>query len=301
MDACKDAIKAFDSLIDWLSTRPTHAFGFATSVDAADRNHRRYGQELRSRTQRMTSALIHLATDNVPVPNDYTWRRLWEVLNVGCVFTLGPNFRYDETQQREFREVAIAARDEFKKSIDPTLSRLSNVEITDQEYESVLAILRSWQEHVERQPSGFRSLCEESIRDLCLITLNTHFNGRASAETKNRHGKTDILITMPSQGVFIAECKIWHGAADLRAAINQLLGYLTWRERKAAVIVFNRTRNRSRVVRTIATVAEENELHTARINHIHASESRHSFRHPDDTDLIHIVTFITVDIPPLTS
>ena len=46
-----------------------------------------------------------------------------------------------------------------------------------------------------------------------------------------------------SRAAFIGECKLWAGPASLTRALDQLLRYLTWRDGKASVIVFN-TRNR---------------------------------------------------------
>lgn len=43
--------------------------------------------------------------------------------------------------------------------------------------------------------------------------------------------------------LFIAECKIWKGAAQIQPSIDQLLGYLTWRQSKAALILFVRSKN----------------------------------------------------------
>ena len=51
--------------------------------------------------------------------------------------------------------------------------------------------------------------------------------------------------------LFVAECKIWKGAKMLNDAINQLLGYLTWRDSKTALLVFNKDTNMQTVVDSI--------------------------------------------------
>ncbi len=64
----------------------------------------------------------------------------------------------------------------------------------------------------------------------------------ATSETFNKIGKADILI-QDNEGIniFIAECKIWHGGQELLNAINQLLErYVTWRDEKTALIIFNK-------------------------------------------------------------
>ena len=44
-----------------------------------------------------------------------------------------------------------------------------------------------------------------------------------------------------SNNIFIAECKLWKGSAKLKEAIDQLLQrYVTWRDDKIAIIVFNK-------------------------------------------------------------
>ena len=82
---------------------------------------------------------------------------------------------------------------------------------------------------------------EESLRDILLTVLNNQF-GAASGEAFSRRGKTDILIPYDGDtgAVFIAECKWWKGPAAFRKAIDQILGYLTWRDTHAALVVFVR-------------------------------------------------------------
>lgn len=74
------------------------------------------------------------------------------------------------------------------------------------------------------------------------------FAGEASAETFNFGGKTDIVLRFAGRNLFVAECKFWKGAASLRAAVDQLLGYATWRDTKLALLVFNRGRKLSSVL-----------------------------------------------------
>jgi hypothetical protein len=113
----------------------------------------------------------------------------------------------------------------------------------DKEYEFTLSVLRSMSLVIERNPESFRSLDEEAIRDHFLLQLNGHYEGGATGETFNRSGKTDILIRAGDRNVFIAECKFWGGQKRFAEAIDQLLSYLTWRDCKCALLVFNRTKD----------------------------------------------------------
>lgn len=110
-------------------------------------------------------------------------------------------------------------------------------------YAHILKIMRSMVLVIERNPTSFKTLDEEAIRDHFLIQLNGHYEGAATSETFNAAGKTDILIRADNRNVFIAECKFWRGPKQFNAAIDQLLGYLTWRDTKAALLVFNKNRD----------------------------------------------------------
>ncbi len=111
--------------------------------------------------------------------------------------------------------------------------------ITEEGFDAILDELASVTTAVERLPSTFVGMPEESLRDVILVVLNNRF-GPATGETFSRNGKTDILI--PYEGdhraVFIAECKKWRGPKAFGEAIDQLLGYVTWRDTKAAIVLF---------------------------------------------------------------
>jgi hypothetical protein len=111
--------------------------------------------------------------------------------------------------------------------------------ITEEGFGAILDELASVTTAVERLPSTFVGMPEESLRDVILVVLNNRF-GPATGETFSRNGKTDILV--PYEGdhraVFIAECKKWKGPKALGEAIDQLLGYVTWRDTKAALVLF---------------------------------------------------------------
>ncbi|MCO6466734.1 MAG: hypothetical protein J5I53_08975 [Bradyrhizobiaceae bacterium] len=118
--------------------------------------------------------------------------------------------------------------------------RESKPSISEDDYNYILDVCKGMGIMMERAASSFTSLEEEDLRHVFLAALNTHFEGQASAEAFNMAGKTDILIRSKEHNVFIAECKNWKGAQSLSDAITQVLGYLTWRDTKAAILVFNR-------------------------------------------------------------
>lgn len=115
--------------------------------------------------------------------------------------------------------------------------------LDDAIYQDVLQAVRAWATSLERTPSTAARLDEEELRDLLLGNLNTYWQGGAGGELFNGSGRTDILIRHGDRNAFIAECKIWHGPKGVADAVNQLLGYLVWRDSKAALVMFIKTKD----------------------------------------------------------
>jgi hypothetical protein len=112
--------------------------------------------------------------------------------------------------------------------------------ISDSVYEQILRFIRHQGATFERTPKTYFVHDEEELRDILLSQLNGYFEGRAGGETFRNSGKTDICIEEKNRAAFVAECKIWKGDKNLLEAIDQMLGYLTWRDVKTALIVFNK-------------------------------------------------------------
>jgi len=119
--------------------------------------------------------------------------------------------------------------------------------LDQEEYEHILGVLRSMSLVIERNPQAFASLDEEGIRTHFLLQLNGHYEGGATGETFNAGGKTDILIRAENRNVFIAECKFWRGSKSFSDAKDQLLRYLSSRDSKCALLIFNQTKDSSAV------------------------------------------------------
>lgn len=103
-------------------------------------------------------------------------------------------------------------------------------------------ILKTIREHIkatEILPKPIQKLSdEELIRDTILWALNENFIV-ATGETFRAAGKTDISVNFEDRSAFIAECKIWRGATTFDNALTQLYSYLTWRDCKIALLIFN--------------------------------------------------------------
>lgn len=126
-------------------------------------------------------------------------------------------------------------------------------------YQEILQVIHDTGVVFERNPSIYRGKGEEDLRDYLLLQLTPRFGieGSATGETFNKTGKTDILIRYKNVNVFIAECKFWGGKNRYFETITQLLGYLTWRDSKAAVVIFVKNKDFSAVLKTVTAVTPE--------------------------------------------
>jgi hypothetical protein len=125
---------------------------------------------------------------------------------------------------------------------------ISEPTLASEEYENILGIIKDMALAMERSPKTFISLDEEDIRNFFIILLNGHYQGSATGETFNGEGKTDILIRYKNANAFIAECKFWGGQKKMTEAIDQLLGYITWRDTKTSILLFNKQPDLSAVI-----------------------------------------------------
>jgi hypothetical protein len=111
-------------------------------------------------------------------------------------------------------------------------------ELMNATYEDILERIVAAAQQLERAPETFEGMGEEDLRNLLLVSLNMAYEGQAGAELFSRAGKTDIAVTVGDRKVFIAECEVWGGQRKFSAAVDQLLGYLVWRDSKAALVLF---------------------------------------------------------------
>lgn len=112
--------------------------------------------------------------------------------------------------------------------------------LPDKHYLDVLGIIDDLGVNIERSAERVRDLDEESLRDIFLAGINTHYAGIAQGESFNRGGKTDILLPYENRNLFVAECKFWSGQAQFVDAMDQLLGNLTVRDSHACLMIFSK-------------------------------------------------------------
>lgn len=172
---------------------------------------------------------------------------------------------------------------------DPTLDK--------ETYQRILGLVRGAGRSIEQSSSRTRSLDEEGLRDMFLVPLNAHF-GTATGEAFNFTGKTDILIREGAGNLFVAECKFWGGAVQFASTIDQLLGYLTWRDTKTAIIIFNRNVGFSHVLQQLADLPKDHANYVSGPRHLDETSNEFTFKLPNDPDRHVTVSVIAFDLGP---
>ncbi len=162
-------------------------------------------------------------------------------------------------------------------------------------YEHILKVIRHEGRTFEATPKTFQVHGEEALRDIIMAHLNGHYEGQATGETFRGKGKTDIRIEDDGRAAFVAECKVWSGSSQIIKAVDQLLGYLTWRDCELSVIIFNK--NNAQFSELLKKVPKAFKDHPQFIKDLDCNESgewrfRFSVKEDDGRELtIHVFLF----------
>lgn len=181
---------------------------------------------------------------------------------------------------------------------EPTMSPAKPEPVLDMaEYEHILQIVSNMVTVMERSPKAFVGMEEEALRTHFLVQLNGQYEGQATGETFNASGKTDILIRVDNKNIFIAECKFWKGEEYFKEAINQLLGYTSWRDTKIAILLFNRNKDTSAVLSQIPKIVQAHPNYMRQENYNSETGFRFVMHHNNDKERESILTVLVFDVP----
>lgn len=194
---------------------------------------------------------------------------------------------------------APEVRRKIKPSLPPQSTQPFKPEptLTSEDYEHILNVLQNMALVMERSPSAFNTIDEESLRSHFLVQLNGQYEGQATGETFNYEGKTDILLRVDGRNIFIGECKYWGGPKKLLETLDQLLSYSSWRDTKTAVIIFNRNKNFSAVLEVIAPTIQTHPNFKRLMPIEGETRFRAILSHKDDPAREMIVTILAFDVP----
>jgi hypothetical protein len=192
---------------------------------------------------------------------------------------------------------------EVKRKIAPIAHKASSAPympepiLADREYQHILSIMGQMVRVMQCSPAALHDAGEETLRAHFLMQLNGHYEGQATGETFNYEGKTDILIKSNGRNIFIAECKVWKGAKKHTETIDQLLSYLSWRDTKAAIIIFNRNKQFSNVLQELETGTPQHPNFKKLVSKNSETSNTYLFSHKGDPAREMFITVMAFDVP----
>lgn len=173
----------------------------------------------------------------------------------------------------------------------------SEPSLPDEDYEHILSVLEKTSAVMERSPQAFEAMGEEDIRWHFVLQLNGHFEQPATGETFNGSGKTDILLPYEGRNLFTAECKFWKGPKMLLDTLSQMLGYVTWRDTKTALLIFNRNQNHTTVVKKIVEAVSQHPYYKRDLGPRGETHLRYLFHQPGDANREVHVAILVFNVP----
>lgn len=278
-------------LVLWVEGTDLTSDTVRAQVDRTLSDIRGYLDTLRTNAQGLNSELRSLARAAI--------ERRREKLLADRRLVGGLGFKIKERQDDRRTYVAPEVRRKLGPTLPPASEALFKPEpvLSDADYEHILHVVQNMAHVMERSPSAFVSMDEESLRSHFLVQLNGHYEGQATGETFNYQGKTDILIRSDGRNIFVAECKYWGGPKKLVETIDQLLGYSCWRDTKVAVIIFNRNKDFSNVLRAIQDTVKTHPNCKRSLGALSETSFRYVFAHQDDRNREMILTVLAFDVP----
>jgi hypothetical protein len=148
-------------------------------------------------------------------------------------------------------------------------------------YQSALEAIHRTGKMFERMPSTYSNKGEEDLRDHILVSLSS-LTGAVTGESFNKTGKTDILYQLNGSNELIAECKFWGGEVVFLSTLDQLLKYLTSRDRQVAVVLFVRNKDFTSVARDIPLYAARHPNYVRHISNVDGTWQNYEFTLPGD-------------------
>jgi hypothetical protein len=166
------------------------------------------------------------------------------------------------------------------------------------DYDQILGVIQSMVKVFERSPSVFKTMEEEHLRTILLVALNGLFKGNAMGETFNGAGKTDILIRVNNENIFITEFLIWSGPDHFRKKLtDQLFRYSTWHDSKLAAVVFNRNKDFTSVVQKMKEVVAGLSNRISEMPYPATTGCRARLRREDDPQKQFVLTCLAFEVP----
>lgn len=139
------------------------------------------------------------------------------------------------------------------KKIKPNTSE-EDYKLDREKVIGIISLLNNQSLQFEKTPQVYNKLGETELRDLLLSNLNSIFEVKATGETFNNKGKSDIYLNIDKGNILVAECKFYSGKKNSHKTIDQLIGYLSWRHNYGIVINYCKKKDFSKIIQEADTI-----------------------------------------------
>jgi len=200
-----------------------------------------------------------------------------------------PNARVKpvEIKERQLRTVMEKPRSAMKQ--EPSLS--------GEDVAGLVEFIDQYTRQFEVTPTAYASMDEENLRDLLVGMMNVNYPDSTTGETFSKLGKTDISFRVDSGHVLICECKFWAGAKAYGAALDQLFGYITWRQNYGVLIHFSKLKGMSKAIAGAQKATTDHESFTIdSLQGVGESQFLSRHFHPQDPDKALEVFHLFIDL-----
>ena len=284
-------LDGFDESLKYGSGRVSHSFdikGYGFNMDED-----RIANEINSKSQRLIEA-INRKNSNIESENASFLQSIKQLIDQKRLKIEADKSRLDSLTRKiniPLKRVAEAtitkihiSPKEFVRVEKPTPTLPEQFIFDEAKLTPILQFVDFQMQSLERTPSSVKNLGEVELRDLTLSALNGAFQGDATAETFVKKGKTDIHLKIQKGEILIFECKIWDGEKVYTSTIDQLIGYVTWRQNYGVIIMFCRNKDFSKILAQIPTIIQNHPRFRGGFKKMGSAHfvSEHSF--PEDID-----------------
>ena len=120
----------------------------------------------------------------------------------------------------------------------------------------------------------------------------------SKAQQLRKHSISRVRQTfLFGKNIFIAECKFWRGEKSFVETIDQILSYLSWRDTKAAIIIFNRNKNLTDVLAKIKEATKSHPHYKKGPTIESDTQFQYVFGNPTDHNREIMLAIMAFDIP----
>ncbi len=174
------------------------------------------------------------------------------------------------------------------KNIKPIPHLPEDYRLDETKVNEIIEVIDNQSKSFEKTPKALKLLREDNLRDLILSNINSIFQGKATGETFSKNGKTDIYLNIDKGNILVFECKLWGGKKLFLDSINQLRGYLTWRQNYGVLIFFVKVKNFTKILSEVVPLIQESESYINGANVINETHFIGNHRLDDEDRIVKI-------------